>query len=399
MPYHRTPLAALLTLPLLMASWAAQAQLQVYETPNKRFALSVWGMTNVDVGSFFAADQGDGVSRACRNGICLNDTRMGIVCAFDSVWKAKIEICYADKAVSFKDVYIERAFDGGRHTIKLGNWLLPFGQKRLGPHCRFIEFATPDVAMSPNRKIGLAYYYSGRRINAMGGVFSESDADFKLTNQGISLTAHVAARLIDKPDHILQLALTPRWIHPRKPTTIMGKSEETFCTTLPLGKLSLNAFNVAELDVWAIGIVGRFYAEAHYMLLHGVRSAQRLADAWLAEHPGVLFNPKANHNTQGAWAQLSWAFLRPTQTYVPSWGAAFNPPPKTLELALRWSFVKIADLGNQPNRETGLVLGLNYYPNKWLAAKLNVTYTHVPAADTSADQNYGAVAGRLIFML
>lgn len=398
MPRHTV--AALLLLSLSLTAPQAAAQMPVAHSPNGRFTLCAWGMTNIDLGAYFVYHPGDGEKHACPNGMALNDTRLGCTAAFDSVWKAKIEICYADKKVSFKDITLERLFAGGRHTIKAGNFLLPFGQKRLGPHCRFIEFATPDVAMSPNRKMGAAYYYAGRRANAMCGLFSEDDADdFQLTNRGLSVTAHVSCRVVDREGAILQLSATPRWIHPRKATTLMGKSEETFATRLPLGRVSVAAFNVAQVDLYALAIVRRFYFEAHYMLTHGVRSADRLRRQLQEERPDATFPLRANHSTQGAWAQLSWAFLRPTQTYNRSWGAAFNPGPKTLELAARWSYTALGDQPLAPNRETGVTLGLNYYPNRWLAAKLNVTYTHAGAGGDVSDQDMAAVAGRLIFML
>ena len=61
------------------------------------------GRTNFDAGTFVASSD-DNLSE--HNGIAMNDTRLGVLANFDEKFSAKIEVCYASKAISFRPCFL-----------------------------------------------------------------------------------------------------------------------------------------------------------------------------------------------------------------------------------------------------------------------------------------------------
>ena len=58
-----------------------------------------------------------------------------------------------------------------------------------------------------------------------------------------------------------------------------------------------------------------------------------------------------------------------------------NPAPKSLELLCRYDQVNLNDAGIQGGRLSDITVGLNYFLNKYVAAKLN--YSRVMPGNTS----------------
>ena len=61
------------------------------------------GRTNFDAGTYLFSDAKVNDEH---NGVAMNDTRLGVLANFDEKFSAKIEICYASKAISFRDLWI-----------------------------------------------------------------------------------------------------------------------------------------------------------------------------------------------------------------------------------------------------------------------------------------------------
>lgn len=366
-----------MTLAALPLSLAGQVSIS---SKGGDFTLQLIGRTAVDLGTYLGTKGG-----ANRNGMAVNDTRLGLVATFDSAaWVAKIEICYQSKAISFRDVYVQHNF-GPTRKIQLGNFFIPFGLKPAGLAYKFIETGATDQAFTPARKLGVGYTLMRPKLNFMAGFFSEGSVDAKPLNQGYAFAAHVLFRPLDRDGLILHVAATPIFSHPRGEQALSAGPAETFQGLKLLKTPGLDVYNIGRLDAQVLLIARRYYLEAHYMGAWANR-AGRWSDAetrttWLA-----FDNFRAN----GVFAQTSFRILGEAQNYNRKTGLAGNPTGKrVLEVLARYSLCDLGDFG----KCNEVTVGVNYFWNKYVRTKINYTY----AKQDGEDDGHGALVGRVQF--
>ena len=141
------------------ALFAANAMSQVVVKTNAGdLNLRLIGRTNLDYGRYIPHSDG------LNYGVKMNDTRLGCIATFDKDWTAKMEICYANRAVSFRDLWIGYKIND-KMSLTGGNHFQPFGAKILGLGYKFIEDAQADYAICPSRKIGVSYDKTDDAVN------------------------------------------------------------------------------------------------------------------------------------------------------------------------------------------------------------------------------------------
>lgn len=346
-------LKTLVAVAMLALATLAQAQI-VVKTDAGDFKLRLIGRTNLDMGTYLT-DHLDN-----RNGVSLNDTRLGVQATFDDVWSAKIEIRYSEKAISFRDLWIGYKIND-KNSLKAGNFFQPFGSKILGLNYRFVENASADNAFCPNRKMGLAWSYVSDPFNLTAGIFTDGDVDGKNMDQGYSLTAKAIARPIIDDKTILHIGAAPMFTKSPNSVTFKGTMPTTIASHSFITTPKMETDNVFRSEIEAIFISGKFYAEARYLM------AKTSCD----NEDNDIFG-------QGFFAQASFLLKGDQQKYNKSTGLAAPPAPKSLEVLARVSHVDLDIYGKM----TDVTIGLNYYFNKNVNVKANYVACAVKDADT-----------------
>lgn len=296
----------------------------------------------------------------------VNDVRLGTVLTLFEDWEAKIELGYADKAISFKDIYLSYAWKG--HVFKLGHQYEPFGYARIGSsNYRFMQHATADEALGTSRKLGLTYSYDRDWWNVMAGVFSNGNVQSGgQLEQGYTLSAKVIARPWMAEKKLLHIGVAPVFIDGKDevsfgggvPTMLLADGDNAF-----LDATVNNVINQWKLDVEGILLCNKWYFQGQYYLGH------------LNRHDAT------NYNGQGGYVQAGYLLLGEKHNYDAATGMMKNPAPGSLELLVRYDAVNLNDAGIQGGRLSDVTVGLNYFLNKYIAAKIN--YTRMMVADAS----------------
>lgn len=355
---------------MTMASAGAQIKLQ---SPNGDLQFRLIGRTNLDLGTYLGADD----DRPNRNGASVNDTRLGLIANFEETWQAKIEISFANKAISFRDVYVQKSWDGGHRKLQIGNVFMPYGVKIMGLAYKFIETSTTDLMFTPSRKMGALYQVYRPKVNFQLGFFSDGDVDSKQTNQGWQAAGQGILHIIEfnkeeEGASALDLGASLVFTHPSKNVAFNASMPTTINSNVLLSSGSMEAYNYGRIEAKMLFIKKRFYAEAHY-------------------HQANVNTPEAvnadNFKASGFYAQMSWLLKGNQQNYNPATGLAAHPAPKSLEVLARFNTTKIEDASlNDVSAE------MNYFISKYLVAR--VLYVHTMVKD---GPTLDLIQGRLQF--
>ena len=333
-----------------------------------QFKLKFGGRTNLDFGSYLGADDG----RANRNGVCVNDTRLGLTADIDTVWQAKIEVSFGSKAIAFRDVYVKRTFKSTGSDVQLGNFFFPFGMKRAGLAYKFIENSAADAAFTPWRKMGVAYQIYSPKFNWGVGLFSDGDIDKgKKTNQGYSVNAYGLLRPVDNAGTIFHVGASAIITHPSGSVSFSAVEPQTFSSSTLVKTPAMEAYNYGRLEAQALVIVRRFYAEARF--LKAWVNTPNSVTAVGADGEEVEVAQDNYDGAYGFYAQASWRIFGENQNYNRKTGLAGNPNAKAMEVLARFSRTDLDQYG----AANDLTLGVNYFFNKYLRAKVNYVHSHI----------------------
>ncbi len=370
----------------LLVGTISNAQVKV-STPKGDLDFRMVGRTSLDFGSYLGADD----DKSNRNGVQVNDTRLGFIATFDTVWTAKVEICFASKAISFRDAYVRRSFNNGKQELTIGNDFLPYGQKLAGINYKFIETAAPDNTFTESRKLGIWYGLYEKHFNLIAAIASNGNIDTKATNQGYNFATRVLLRPIFDNGNVLHITVAPSIVHlaPNGTVTYTGYVPASISTNNLISSHSFEAYNVGRLNVTALGIVRRFFAEAHFNMawVNGKNTVDET-------DPTVVMDN--NYSPMGFFVQTGFRIFGENQGYNSKTGVIPNANGKSLEVLLRYSYTDLNDNDFDYGKLNNITLGVNYYFNKYLRAKVN--YVHSIADVDGEDKvNVDYIQARMQF--
>ncbi len=342
------------------------------------------GRTNFDAGTYITSSD---TNLNDHNGIAMNDTRLGVLANFDEKFSAKIEVCYASKAISFRDLWIGYKLNDNSSLI-VGNHFQPYGAKPLGLSYKFVEDASADLAFCPARKIGLSYAYTSDPFNFTAGLFSDGNVDNgKNIDKGWSLAAKAIYRPILDESTVLHIGLAPMFVQSPNTVSFTGSIPTTVVSNGLIGTGNLDPKNYLRMEAEAIFISGKLYVEGHYM-------AANVNDIKFTsvDTAGISTSTTESAYLDGFYAQASYMIIGDKQNYNKKTGLAANASPKSLEVLARISHLNLDADHVKAGKQTDFTLGANYFFSKNLNLKLNYIFASVKDGD-----NYSFVQTRLQF--
>ncbi len=312
----------------------------------------------------------------------VNDLRLGTQIRFGGNWEAKIELGFGDSKVSLKDIFLNYKF--GDQALRIGHQYEPFGNSRVGTsNFRFMSNAASDKALGNSRKFGVSYSYNHGWFNFMGGIFSNGDMQKSKTfDQGYSIAAKWIARPVMRDRKLIHLSVAPLFSSGREsvtlsagvPTDLLAKDDNAYVNAT-VDRL----INEWKLDLEMIVLYEKWYFQGQYFLNHLNRFQSD------------------NYNGQGWYVQAGYMLLGEKHNYNATTGMIVNPDPKSLELLCRYDVVDLNDAGIRGGRLSDLSVGMNYFFNKYLAAKINYTYMMVGADSPMGEDDFSLIQARLQF--
>ncbi|MBR4266942.1 MAG: hypothetical protein IKQ46_12890 [Bacteroidales bacterium] len=355
---------ALLIAGVAAISSQAQAQITLAPKNDSTFTLKFAGRTNMDLGTYLATDS------AADNGAAVNDTRLCFVANWDN-WETKVEVCYANKAISFRDVYIRYNFSKN-NKLTIGNQFMPYGTKPAGLNYKFVEDGSVDYALCSARKMGINYLYTTDPLNLTAGIYSDGNVDAKGINKGYNLAAQAIWRPICDESTILHFG--GAFIHTVSPAKVSysGIVPTTIETRKVISTTEGDADNVERWEASLLFIHTKLLLEARF-LGSNVKSDAFVDDSYY-----------------GAWGQVSYQILGSQQKYNKATGLASNSAAGTLEVLARYDYLDLKSFGKQNDFQ----IGVNYFFSKHLNLKFNYVYVDQDIVDRDP---YHLVQARLQF--
>ena len=342
------------------------------------------GRTNFDAGTYITSSD---TNLNDHNGIAMNDTRLGVLANFDEKFSAKIEICYASKAISFRDLWIGYKLNDNS-SLTVGNHFQPYGAKPLGLSYKFVEDASADYAFCPSRKIGVSYAYTSDPFNFTAGLFSDGNVDNgKNIDKGWSLAAKAIYRPILDESTVLHIGLAPMFVQSPNTVSFTGSIPTTVVSNGLIGTGNLDPKNYLRMEAEAIFISGKLYVEGHYMAANVNDIKFTTVDT-----AGISTSTTESAYLDGFYAQASYMIIGDKQNYNKKTGLAANASPKSLEVLARISHLNLDADHVKAGKQTDFTLGANYFFSKNLNLKLNYLFASVKDGD-----NYSFVQTRLQF--
>lgn len=153
------------------------------------------------------------------SGIALADFRAGLLMRYGQ-WKSKIEMGYANQALSVKDVFIE--YDFNKHTLLRGGYFLhQFGMQSVFGASAKISMEEPlsNSAFYNNRLVGLMLMHQKDKFFGTLSLFAENEAMKKSAdktgNQGMGMMSRLLYRLHREEGNIFHLGISGAFETPR----------------------------------------------------------------------------------------------------------------------------------------------------------------------------------------
>lgn len=366
---------------MCMSAFAGHTQAFV-KSATDDFDWRVTGRVLMDAG-FFHSD-----STRLGNGVVMGDVRLGALMHFLQDWTGKIEVGYAYNKVALKDTYI--AYKKGDHSWKAGYYFEPFGTEIqvATTAYRLMNMSTTSTAFGDKRKLGATYTCNRKYFTVVGGIFGDTDLEnSKNIDGGYTLTAQLIGRPVYDEEKVVHLGFSARFSEPDKekkekliykagaPSYVLNKEKNTF----------LRAEVTHALNQWRMGadiilLYKSFYFQSEYLMAHVNRFGSR------------------NYTGKGLYSQIGFLLGGDRKyKYSRANGWVSNPDPNNLELLLRYNITDLNDkkAGICGGQAQDVTLGVNYFFNKYVVAKLNYTYMFTDRYAVNGKENIDYIQARL----
>ena len=123
----------------------------------------------------------------------IRDIRMLMKATLWKKWDAKINVGFADGAVSLKDVFLSYKINKSSF-LRAGHFLEPFGieQTESSKTTKFMHAASTVEAFRPGRNLGVSYATWGKQYFWEAGLFGSDTNNKTEGDEGYGLTSRLA---------------------------------------------------------------------------------------------------------------------------------------------------------------------------------------------------------------
>ena len=334
------------------------------------------------------------------SGIALADFRAGLMMRYGQ-WKNKIEMGYANQALSVKDVFIEYDFD--KHTLLRGGYFLhQFGMQSVFGASAKISMEEPqsNSAFYNNRLVGLMLMHQKDKFFGTLSLFAENEvikksAD-KTGSQGMGMMSRLLYRLHREEGNIFHLGISGAFETPRygeikdnsgKVTGISHSSYvlktyfPTHIARVTAQEASINnATFLYKFSPELLLAKGHWGLEAQYYYLNVNRK-----------------NGFEAFDASGAYAMVRTIIKGKPYAYADADAVMATPKAGAMELVAGYNYTDLSNskAGILGGRLNDYSLTFNYYINKYVIWRVRTSYTSVGYRKDKENTNLSLIETRL----
>lgn len=327
------------------------------------------------------------------SGVALADFRAGLVMRYGQ-WKSKIEMGYANQALSVKDVFIEYDFD--KHTLLRGGYFLhQFGMQSVFGASAKIAMEEPlsNSAFYNSRLLGLMLQHQKDKFFGTLSLFAENEAIKQSTDktgsQGMGMMSRLLYRLHREEGNIFHVGISGAFETPSyNKDAALNHSSYILKTSFPtrIARVTAqeatinNATFLYKFSPELLLAKGHWGLEAQYYYLNVNRK-----------------NGFEAFDASGAYAMVRAIIKGSPYAYVNADGVMATPKAGAMELVAGYNYTDLSNskAGILGGRLNDYSLTFNYYINKYVIWRVRTSYTSVGYRADKENTNLGLIETRL----
>ena len=304
----------------------------------------------------------------------MEDFRVG----FKGVYKQfelKVDVGLGGGKVAIKDFLVNYAFKNS--TLTVGNAYEPFSMDMLIStyDLRFNQSASTVLAMTNSRRMGVTYHLQKPSLYFAIGAYSDNDIN-KLGSKELKQAYAATTRVVYRPVYSEgQLVHMGGALSVRTPDSEEKNTASYHTTTISsCGVTSLFGEDLLSAEVTDSKLQVKSLVE--FLAYH----RKFLFQTEYMRTDVRRYNALPTYSAQGAYIHLCYLLKGSTYGYDEAYAIPTRPiEPGSIELALRLNYTDMNDQrsGINGGSQKDISLGVNYYFNRYLSAKLNGSYTFV----------------------
>ena len=327
------------------------------------------------------------------SGIALADFRAGLMMRYGQ-WKSKIEMGYANQALSVKDVFIE--YDFNKHTLLRGGYFLhQFGMQSVFGASAKIAMEEPlsNSAFYNSRLLGLMLQHQKDKFFGTLSLFAENEAIKQSTDktgsQGMGMMSRLLYRLHREEGNIFHVGISGAFETPRyNKDAALNHSSYILKTSFPtrIARVTAqeatinNATFLYKFSPEVLFAKGRWGLEAQYYYLNANRKSGFEA-----------------FDASGAYAMVRTIIKGKPYAYADADAVMATPKAGAMELVAGYNYTDLSNskAGILGGRLNDYSLTFNYYINKYVIWRVRTSYTSVGYRADRENTNLGLIETRL----
>lgn len=327
------------------------------------------------------------------SGIALADFRAGLMMRYGQ-WKSKIEMGYANQALSVKDVFIE--YDFNKHTLLRGGYFLhQFGMQSVFGASAKISMEEPlsNSAFYNSRLLGVMLQHQKDKFFGTLSLFAENEAikqnTEKTGSQGMGMMSRLLYRLHREEGNIFHIGISGAFETPRyNKEATLNHSSYILKTYFPtrIARVAAqeatinNATFLYKFSPELLVAKGRWGLEAQYYYLNANRKSGFEA-----------------FDASGAYAMVRTIIKGKPYAYADANAVMATPKAGAMELVAGYNYTDLSNskAGILGGRLNDYSLTFNYYINKYVIWRVRTSYTSVGYRADKENTNLGLIETRL----
>jgi phosphate-selective porin OprO/OprP len=360
------------------------------KTQDDQFSFGIGGRAYLDAAAYFD-DQTD-----LGSGSELRDVRLSVNTTLWRKWNAKINISFADEAVTLKDVFLQ--YNISKNSwIRAGNSLEPFGieQTEGSKTIKFMHLSSTVEAFRPNRNLGLSYATWGSNIFWSLGLFGSDSANTTEGDEGFGLTSRLAFAPIQSEGKIVHLGFSGTY-RTANSTGFDEDGNENIKTIRYRSRAATHIERRRFIDTQDIEDAD------HQMKLGAELIAAAGPLSLQGEYIGAKVSRESNledYNAKGYYAQMAYLLKGGNYQYKSKTARLAKPTPGSFELILRYNQTDLNDSSAaiMGGKQKDISLGCTWYVNHNILMKLNFTNVDLDENALNGEENFSMIQTRLQF--
>ncbi len=327
------------------------------------------------------------------SGIALADFRAGLMMRYGQ-WKSKVEMGYANQALSVKDIFIE--YDFNKHTLLRGGYFLhQFGMHSVFGASAKISMEEPlsNSAFYNNRLVGLMLMHQKDKFFGTLSLFAENEAIKQSTDktgsQGMGMMSRLLYRLHREEGNIFHVGISGAFETPRyNKDAALNHSSYILKTSFPtrIARVTAqeatinNATFLYKFSPEVLFAKGHWGLEAQYYYLNVNRK-----------------NGFEAFDASGAYAMVRTIIKGKPYAYADADAVMATPKAGAMELVAGYNYTDLSNskAGILGGRLNDYSLTFNYYINKYVIWRVRTSYTAVTYRERNLDTNLSLIETRL----